>query len=249
MRRLFIYPHRSLRAVPLNWPRCALSALIAGGLTLAIVRLLQPLFALHNQLCLGLLHLSGIPVTGIALVQLFAAIQPVPVPLVAVTQIGARPLELWSIFAAAMLLLLELHRRIPFARSLLSFLMVLLIVALGVVIFDSAAQFGSAEFATIWLRGELLIWFVLPWFSASMLILMQPATVLGIGWALISQIYGFFWSAIRLALCIGVMHYTGILFAPMFWFVLGVMADVVYLVVFYSVGLQWTSRRWDTRTN
>jgi hypothetical protein len=147
-----------------------------------------------------------------------------------------------------MLVLVGLHRGIPFARSFLVLLMTLLIVAAGVVIFHPSSQFGSAEFAGMWLRSELLVWFVLPWFSASMFVLTQPAALFGVGWAILAQAYGFVWSAIRLAFCIAVMHYSGILFAPMFWFALGLLADVVYLVVFYSIAVQFAAKRsWGKR--
>lgn len=248
MRRVFIYPHRSIRAVPPSTARYVLAAITVIVLTLAIAVLRSPLLILHNQLCVGLLQLTGIPITGVLQVELFGPIGNAPVPLVAVTQISSRPVELWILFSVAVVVMLELHRRIAFFRSFLVFLMTLLVLAMGVILFHSSSQFGSAEFATMWLRGELLVWFVLPWFSASMFVLMQPAAVFGVGWAIVSQIYGFVWSAIRLALCIGVMHYSGILFAPLFWFALGLLADVIYLVVFYSVALQFASRRWGKRT-
>jgi hypothetical protein len=124
----------------------------------------------------------------------------------------------------------------------------LLVMAAAIVTFHPSSQFGSSEFASMWLRGEFLVWLVLPWFSASMFVLMQPAVLFGLGWAVLTQIYGFVWSGIRLALCIAVMHYSGILFIPVFWFALGLLADVIYLVVFYSVALQWGARRaWGNR--
>src|SRR5262249_52307770 len=152
------------------------------------------LLTLHNQLCVGLLQLTGIPISGISEVELFEPIGVAPVPQVAVTQISTHPVELWVLFSAAMVVLLELHPRSPFFRSFLVFLMTLLALAMGVILFHSSSEFGSAEFATMWLRGELLVWFILPWFSASMFVLMQPAAMFGVGWAVISQIYGFVWS-------------------------------------------------------
>jgi hypothetical protein len=248
MRRAFIYPHRSVRAIRITPGRVLLAALTIVVLTLAAGVLRDALLALHNQLCMAILQWSGIPITGVSTVELFARMGSGSVPVVPVKPLDARPFEHWLLFIAAMLVLLELHRRIPFARSFLVLLMTLLIVAVGIVIFHPSSQFGSAEFAGMWLRGELLVWFVLPWFSASMFVFTQPAALFGVGWAVLAQVYGFVWSAIRLAFCIAVMHYSGILFAPMFWFVLGLLADVIYLVVFYSVAVQFAAKRsWGKR--
>jgi len=248
MRRVFIYPHRSVRAIPITGARCGLAALTIVTLTALIAVLAHPLLLLHNQLCLALLQLSGIPINGVSSVELFARLAEAPVPLVAVNEIGRHPWELWALFSAAMVVLLELHRRIPFVRSFLVFLMTLLILAVAVIIFHPSSQFSSPEFAGMWLRGELLVWWVLPWFSASMFVLIQPTALFGVGWAVLTQVYGFLWSAIRLAMCLALMHYSGILFVPIFWFALGLLADVVYLVVFYSVALQWAARRsWGKR--
>ncbi len=248
MRRSFVYPHRSIRAIPARTGKFALAALTIVALTAGVCIFLHPLLLVHNQICLAILQLSGIPISGVLSVPLFAPIGAAPVPLVAVEEISSHGLNLWALSSAAMVAMLELHRRIPFARSFLGCLMTLLVMTVGVVVFHPSSQFGSAEFATMWLRSELLVWLVLPWFSASMFVLMQPTVLFGIGWAILTQVYGFAWSAIRLAFCIAVMHYSGILFAPIFWFALGLLADVIYLVVFYSVALQWGARRlWGKR--
>jgi hypothetical protein len=217
--------------------------------TLALRLAMSAMLYLHNRLCLVLLSLSGIPVTAVVSVDLFAWFGSASVPVVAVDRMGPAGLELWILFVAGMLVLLEFHRRIPIARGFLVFLMILLAVAAGVIVFHPSDQIGSAEFAQNWLRGEMLVWLVLPWFSAGMFVLPQPAAMLGIGWALLAQIYGFAWSAVRLAFCIAVMHYSGMLFSPMLWFALGFLADLVYFVVFYSIAVQWSAKRsWGSRT-
>jgi hypothetical protein len=249
MRRSFVYPHRSIRSIRAGTGKLVLAALTVIALTAAIAVFQQPLLLVHNQLCLALLQLSGIPITGVAPVELFAPFGAAPVPVVAVQEISNHPVALWTLFSVAMLVFLELHRRIPFARSFLVFLMTLLAMAAGILIFHPASQFGSTEFAAMWLRSELLVWLVLPWFSASMFVLIEPTPLFGVGWAILTQIYGIAWSAIRLAFCIAAMHYSGILFAPIFWFAFGFLADVIYLVVFYSVALQWAARHsWGKRT-
>jgi len=248
MRRTLIYPHRSVRAIRLTPGRILLTALTILALTAGVIVPRDALLSLHNRLCVTILHWSGIPVVGVFPVKLFAQMGLASVPVVPVQSLEARPLEYWLMFMTTMLVLIALHRRIPFARSLLVLLMTLLMVAVGVAIFHPSSQFGSAEFASMWLRSESLVWFVLPWFSASMFVFTQPAAVFGVGCAVLAQIYGFVWSAIRLAFCIAVMHFSGILFAPMLWFLLGLLADVIYLVVFYSLAVKFAAKRsWGKR--
>jgi hypothetical protein len=44
------------------------------------------------------------------------------------------------------------------------------------------------------------------------------------------------------------MHYSGILFVPILWFALGILADMIYLMVFYSMAVHWNaSRYWRRR--
>lgn len=242
MRRSFIYPHRSVRAIPARVTRFVVAGLTVLALTAAMAQFFHPLLVLHNRLCLAIVELCGIPIAGVLPVELFAQLGPAPVPVIAVPQLSDRSLEVWTLFTATMLVLLGLHRRIPFARSLLLLLMTLLVMTLGVVVFHPASQFGSVEFAAMWLRSELLVWMVLPFLSVSIFVLTQPTMLFGVAWAMLTQIYGLAWSAIRLAFGIAMIHYTGILFAPIFWFAGGLLADVIYLVVFYSVAIQWAAR-------
>jgi hypothetical protein len=78
-----------------------------------------------------------------------------------------------------------------------------------------------------------------------MMTVLHPTSILGVGWAVVIQLYGFLWSAFRLAFFIGVMHFSGILFIPLLWFTFGLLADIVYIMVFYSLAVHWiASRAW-----
>lgn len=236
--------------MPQSRTRWVVAFVTVAVLTATMVGFLHPLLALHNQLCLALLQLSGIPIGGVLPVQVFAAIGSAPVPVIAVPELmNAHPVELWAMVSAAMLILLELHRRFALARTFAVFLMTLVLMAAGVIILHPSAQFGSAEFALMWLRGELLIWFILPWFAAGMFVLAHPNAWFSVLWTILMQAYGFAWSAIRLAFGIAIMHYSGILFTPLLWFALGFLADLVYVVLFYSVAVQSAARKvWGRRT-
>jgi hypothetical protein len=64
------------------------------------------------------------------------------------------------------------------------------------------------------------------------------------------QAFGFIWSAVRLAFCLGILHYSGLLFMPVLWFTLGLLADVLYIVVFLSLSTRVASlRAWGRRTS
>jgi hypothetical protein len=225
-----------------------LAGISAAVLTTVVVLLLSPLLTVHNQLCMAILELSGIPVTGTATADLFALPAVAPIPLVAALDLNSRPLEFWALFVAATLILLELYRRIPFGRSFVLFLLTLLVATAGVIAIHPSSQFGSLEFATMWLRTEVLVWLVTPAIAAGLYILLQPAPLFGLGWVILTQLYGFVWSAIRLAFGVAMVHYTGILFAPIFWFTGGLLADVIYIIVFYSVSVERSAKKyWGNR--
>ena len=246
MRRPFIYPHRSIRSVRITPGRIFLAAVTAILLTVLVATEQGRLVDAHNWLTRAIVELAGVPVVGVAMAPLFPGLEPAPAVVVSASRLDGNPFELLILFAVAMLVLFEIHRRVPLARGFVVFLMILLLVATGVVVFHPSSQFGSVEFTQIWMRGEMLVWLLLPWFSAAMFVLIHP--LFGAAWALATQVYGFLWSAVRLAFSICLIHYSGILFVPLAWFALGLLADMVYLVVSYSIAVEWASRRaWGRR--
>lgn len=246
MRRAFIYPHRSIRSVRLTPGRIFLAAVTAVILTVLVATQQGWLMAEHNRLSQAIVELAGVPVVGVEMAPLFPGLQPAPAAVVTSDRLDGDPVRLLILFAVGMLVLLQIHRRLPLARGFVIFLMVLLLMATAVIVFHPTSQFGSVEFTQIWLRGEMLVWLLLPWFSAAMFVLIHP--LFGAGWAIATQLYGFLWSAVRLAFSICLIHYSGILFVPMAWFALGLLADMVYLVVSYSIAVEWaSSRAWGRR--
>ena len=247
MRRPFIYPHRSIRSIRLTGGRIFLAVVTAVVLTVLVATQQEWLVTQHHRLSEALVELAGITVTGQTSVDLFPGLRPAPATIVSATRLDGDPVRLLVFFVVAMLVLLQIHRRVALARGFVVFLMILLLVATAVIVFHPASQFGSVEFTQMWLRGEVLVWLLLPWFAAAMFVLIHP--LFGAGWALLTQFYGILWSAIRLAFAICLIHYTGILFIPMLWFALGLLADMVYLVVSYSMAVDWAARRaWGRRT-
>jgi len=136
-----------------------------------------------------------------------------------------------------------IHRRVPLSRNFVVFLLILLCAAGAVIVFNPSFYFDSAMFEQIWLRGEILVWIILPWVSAFLFVLTLPSAPTGVAWALLVQVYAVVWSAVRLAFCLGVLHYTGILFLPLLWFCLGLLFDLVYILVFYSLALHLSIKK------
>lgn len=94
----------------------------------------------------------------------------------------------------------------------------------------------------------MLVWLVLPWFSSALFVLLHPDLRWGVLWALLVQGYAVVWSAVRLAFGVAVIHYSGLLFVPLLWFGLGLLADNIYLLVFFSLSTrQAAGKTWGRR--
>lgn len=207
-----------------------------------------PLLARHNQISAALLRACDIPTEGSTQVDLFDPIGSAEVVTITVFRLPQQPVRVAILFVGAVLVLMGVYARVELARNFIVFLLVLLFLAAGVMVFSPSSEVTSVEFSQIWLRGEILVWLLLPWFSAGLLVLLQPTVWPGVIWAVLMQAYGFLWSAVRLAFCLGVLHFSGLLLMPLLWFTLGLLADVLYIVVFLSLstrvaGLQAWGRR------
>lgn len=238
MRRESIYLHRSVRSLPISRLRAYTGVGMAVFLSAAIVYFGTTLLAVHSRLSWFILEYTGIPTSGSRLLDVFPHFGPVPIPDIPFSDARVHPLRTGLLFGACLLGLIFIHRKYPLSRNFIIFLVVLLCVAGGVIIFNPSFPFDSGAYVQIWLRGEILVWILLPWVSAFLFLLTLPSVAGGIGWALLLQIYAVVWSAFRLAFCLGVLHFTGILFLPLLWFCLGILFDLVYVLVFYSLALK-----------
>jgi hypothetical protein len=196
----------------------------------------------HGRFLELVLKYTSIPITGYKPVEVFPYLETASAPEVPFPSNRANPVRTGFLFVASIAGLILIHRSIPLGRNFVVFLATLICAAAGVILFGSF-NFDSAMYTRIWLRGEILVWILLPWISSLMFILILPSVVKGIVCALMLQLYVVVWSAIRLAFCLGTMHYTGILFLPLLWFCLGVLFDFVCLVFFYSFALDQSVRQ------
>ena len=195
------------------------------------------LLSVHHRISWFVLSQTRIPSSGIRTVEVFPYLGSASVPDIPVPHNRANSLRTGISFAVSVFVLILIHRGVPLSRNFVIFLLILLCAAGAVIVFNPSFYFDSTMFEQIWLRGEILVWIVLPWVSAFLFVLTLPSAATGVAWAVLVQIYAVIWSAVRYAFCLGVLHYTGILFLPLLWFCLGLLFDLVYILVFYSLAL------------
>jgi hypothetical protein len=197
----------------------------------------------HNRISWFILKYTSVPTAGERTIEVFPGLGPVTVKDVPLKADRESPLRTGILFAAALSALIFSHRRFPLGRNFVVFLMILLCASGIVVLFVPSFYFDAVMFAQIWLRGEVLVWLLLPWVSALLFVLTLPSMASGFLWGVLVECYVVVWSALRLAFCLGVLHYTGILFLPLLWFVLGILFDLVIVLFFYSLALEQSIKR------
>jgi len=216
---------------------------IATVLFLAIFFSGSSLLKLHAHLSDFFLSLSGIPVSGVQGVTIFSFLSPINASSIAMPQYHDDPRRFAIIFVLSLALLAGIYRIAPLGRSFVVFLVILLCAAGAVMLFNPAFQFSSSAYAQTWMRGEFLVWILLPWVSCLLLVFTLPALYQALAWSLLLQVYAILWSSVRLVFCLGVFHYTGIIFLPMLWFSLGILFDLVYIMAFYSLAIRFSMKR------
>ena len=249
MRRPYIYPHRSLRFVPVSAGRVIVGAASAVVLCAGTAFLGTDLLVAHARLCGFLMRLAGVPVEGAQRIDVFGSLGPVDVPVTRVLTYEGHLLAAAVLFLSSVLLLVVVHRYISLARNFVLSLLTLVVASALVIFFNPSFEFSSQLFTKIWLRGEILIWLLLPWVSAFLFVPIHSSALGAVLWAFGMQAYGYLWSAVRLTFCLGVAYYTGTLFLLLLWFCLGVLADLLYILVFYSVVVHQACDRWGRRAS
>jgi hypothetical protein len=232
-----------VRAYPLSQVRLYVPLAIALIMSAGVFFFSAPLLTAHGRLTQSLLKFTSIPITGEKPVEVFPLFQPVTVPDVPFPSHRANPMRTTILFGASFIGLVLIYRRIPLGRNFVVFVAILLCAAAGVILLTSTFYFDSAMYSQIWLRAEVLVWLLLPWMSAFVFVLVLPSVLRGIAWSVLLQAYVIVWSAVRLAFCLGTMHFTGILYLPLLWFCLGILFDLVCLVFFYSLALHHSLKR------
>jgi hypothetical protein len=198
------------------------------------------LLAAHGRLTQFILRVTGIPAGGSRTVEVFPSLWSATIPDIFFPHMQSYPWRTVLLFAITAATLVVLFRIIPLSRGYVIFLMILIGSAALAIRFSPTFFLSCAEFHQIWLRGEILVWILLPWASTFLFLLTIPSFAAGLAWALLLQIYSIIWSAVRLAFCLGIFHFSGVLFLPLLWFALGTLFDLVYVVLLYSLALHFS---------
>ncbi len=238
MRREFIYPHRSVRSFPISRKRLIAAFSTALLLCLAVCRFGSSLLWVHSRISGFLLKLCGIQTMDVEKIEVFPFWDSVNAAAIASPGFEGNFLKLGLLVLFAFAGLAVIHRTVPLSRTFVTCLIIIIGATAAKILTDSTYRMSSAMYEQVWLRGEFLVWLLLPWISALIFLLTLPSLRQGFAWALFLQVYALFWSAVRLAFCQGVFHYSGTLFLPALWFCLGILFDLVYLLVFYSFSLR-----------
>jgi hypothetical protein len=248
-RRIYIYPHRSVRALPVTAFRLvaalSMAALLCGLTAYYAIELMN----IHGRIAGFLMEFASIPTSGWEAVAIFPGLQPALAPVTTIPLFHAVTDGARMTLIAAIVILLLVSRHYVLTRSLAGFLIFLLIVSALVNSLKPDLHFESQTFGQIWLRGEMLVWLLMPWVSALLFVLPQPNIAEGFGWALLTQAYCILFSALRMVFSLGVLHHTGMLFLPLIWFGMGTLSDLVFLLFFYSISVYRASGRvWGLRS-
>ncbi len=237
MRRRFIQPHRSVRSLTIPRQRLFIALAIALTASIFVGFFGNALLTAHSSLADSILRLTGIPSGLHQTVEVYPSIWYATVPGVFIPRMQSNLRLTALLFSISVATLVVIFRTLPLSRGLVVFMMILVCTSTAAILISPKFHFDSYEFHQIWLRGELLVWILLPWASAFLLVLTIPSLTTGLLWAFLVQVYALAWSAVRLAFCLGIFHFSGVLFLPLLWFALGILFDLVYIVLFYSLAL------------
>jgi hypothetical protein len=201
-----------------------------------------PLLDFYTGLTEALLGLAGVPIVeghGVVIVGgLPAAALPV-VEMPTTVAFGDAPFMLWAATVAALAMGC---RRGGLLRHFLLFCLLLAIAGGGAAVAGQWSRMEPAAMMILWMRGEFLVWLALPWMAGALFVIFQPRSFSGVVWMAALQLYAVGFSSLRLAFCLGVLHYAGPALFPLLWFVFGLLAAVVGLLVAYSMSLSQVGR-------
>lgn len=243
LRRAYIYPHRSARMLPRVSRRFAGAGAAAALLTFGVWQSLPSLLVVHNAIAFTLLQVAQVGPVHVIETDVLGRAIPVIVPL-------SPPASGWVPYAAAALIgiaAILLAWRVALARGVAVFLLTILGASSVAYRLGATALHEPDTFPVVWTHTELLVWLVLPSMAALLFVTVQPSWLRGIGWMVAMEVFALFWSAARFVVVLGIPATLGPVLLPAIWFAWGLLADVVYVTMFFSlavhVNLRFTPER------
>ncbi len=235
--RNFIFPHRSVRFSDIGWGRALFAFIVALGISIYMYRNAVIIMKWHTALAIHLAGKLDLPIVGYKEVSVFPGIEPARAPLTSVPkfqEIGMVGRMLWLV---CLLGLAILAARFQLLRSFMVLLILLLLTSAIVSSIFERYEFDAGVFGQIWYRQVMLVWILLPWFTSMLFLIFQPNILEGLGWVLLSQAYSFAFSLIRMIFVMGILHYTGLILFPCVWFLVGTLAELIFLLQFFSISI------------
>ncbi len=244
------YPHRSVRSVQITTGRLMAGVAIATALSSAIAIYASALVMGQANICATLLNLAGVPVSGWQDLSVFGGLARGRAPVTPFLSYAEHPWRVLIVLAATFAALLLIYRFAKIARNFLVFIMALLVVPGVVLSLGGTLELDSVGFTRIWMQFNAIVWLLLPWVSASLFFAVQPSLWRAAFYTLLVQSYGFFWSALRLTFCLAVLHHAGVGLMPLLWFTLGLLGELLYMLVFFSLAVRQACRsEWGERAS
>lgn len=244
-----IYPHRSVRFSDISLGRIIFAVLVAAGICFFMAYNCVALMEVHTHLVAKIYAALDLPLLPFQHVKVFPGLEPAlapmtPVPVFQAVGDWARVFWLGSVVG-----LIVFALRFRLLRSFFVFLIFLMLLSAVVNSVFERYEFDAAVFAQIWYRQVMLVWLLLPWVTSILFIVFQPRPIEGLGWVVLSQVYSFLFSIIRMVFALGVLHYSGLLFFPMIWFLVGTFGELMYLLQFYSISIfRATGKSYEARS-
>jgi hypothetical protein len=248
-RRQRIYPHRSVRTLPLTKGRIYAGLALAVLLTTLIAIFASPIMEAHNRLAAILMQAASLPVIRWEPVDVFPPLQPALAPVLSIPAFADVSDSARLALILSIVVLLIASRRFSLFRNLANFLIVLLFAsAVANAVFDTV-RLESTTIAQIWVRQQILVWLLMPWVLLLLFVFPQPKLWQGMAWVVLVLLYGFIFSALRMVFILGLLHYTGLIFMPVLWFAFGALSDLLAVLFFYSISVHRASvALWGGRT-
>jgi hypothetical protein len=226
--------HRSIRPASISGLSISFALATATALSFLVLRYGGAIAEFHQTIVERVLVATGIPLAASSTpIRLWSF--DVPVPGIVLADYSNRPGLMALTGACAASLIAGIYFRVRISRMLLSLLFALLGASFLNLVLGGGFGTDAGSFTLLWLRFEFVIWMLAPFIMALFAGIVLQASWWLAFWIVMPTLYSILWSACRLAFCLGILHLTGSLLAPMLWFTMGTLADVLYISLFYSV--------------
>jgi hypothetical protein len=232
----FLELHRSVRFIAPNPARILPGFFLAAAISGWIAYQGAAFLNIHEALRERILEWTGVPISGHATIASFG-MQNLRIAVSPVASYHENPWLLSTVCTITAAIFLVLGARVKLSRSLMIFALAALVLSAVDLWLQPLVISDSTFFTAFWLRCEFVIWILTPWLMAMLVSVIMPSRLAGAFWITAAPAYAILWSAIRLAFCTGLLYYAGPVLILLLWSLLGILADLLALCLFYSLAV------------